>query len=152
MNTLACAKLSALSLYRRIFSVDRYPWFKYVFWATVTIIAMWYVTWDVLSCVQCPHFSDYWTATNFVEVCKLNPVWANGLAVTDLILDLWVMIIPIPFVSPPTLGRICIWSLKADTQLADLEVACHSCKENSDHGCLFVSLRVSSLDFIFSLT
>lgn len=98
MNTLACAKLSALFLYRRIFRTDCYPWFKYALWGTVTIIAMWYITFDVLSVTQCPKFSDYWESTNFSQQCTRNLVWANGLAVSDLILDVWVCLLPAPFI------------------------------------------------------
>ena len=114
MNTLACAKLSALFLYRRIFRVESvdlsHPWFKYVLFGTVVVIGIWYITFDVLTCVQCPHFSDYWEATNFSEVCKLNLVWANSLAVSDLILYIWVRILPIPIVRPPLAEETYTWS------------------------------------------
>jgi hypothetical protein len=86
-------------MYKRIFVVDRASWFNRVILATVVIIALWYITSDFLSLYQCPgHFSAYWDGS-FDEYCVLNPVWAKELAISDFLLDLWVLALPIAPVS-----------------------------------------------------
>lgn len=101
LNTLACVKISALFMYRRIFAVDRHGWFNLTVYATVVVIAMWCITSDFLSLYQCRNnFSAYWGG-NFRKECDLNPVWAKELAITDLILDVWVLVLPLPCVSEP---------------------------------------------------
>lgn len=98
MNTLACAKLSALFLYRRLFNVAGRGIFNAVIMATVIVVAAWYITFDALSLLQCrSHFSAFWDG-DFLKYCDLNPVWAKGLAISDFLLDLWVVLLPVPMV------------------------------------------------------
>ncbi|CAK4021223.1 Hypothetical predicted protein [Lecanosticta acicola] len=98
LNTLACAKLSALFMYRRIFVVERHSWFSRIIIGTMVIIALWYITSDFLSCYQCrSHFSAPWTG-QFKKYCDLNPVWAEELAISDMILDIWILVLPVPLI------------------------------------------------------
>ncbi|KAF2170599.1 hypothetical protein M409DRAFT_19416 [Zasmidium cellare ATCC 36951] len=96
MNTLACAKVSALFLYRRLFGLHGISLFNILIFATVGIIAAWYVAFDILSLLQCrSHFSAFCDG-DFTKYCDLTPVWAKGLAWSDFLLDLWVLLMPIP--------------------------------------------------------
>lgn len=102
VNTLACAKISALFLYRRIFNLQETSLFNILVFATIGIIAAWYIAIDALSLLQCrSHFSAYWDGT-FAKYCDMNPVWAKTLAWSDFLLDLWVMLMPISSVSRDT--------------------------------------------------
>lgn len=99
MTTLACAKMSALFLYNRIFNVPKYSTFGIIVKVTVAIIIAWFIAFNALSLLQChSHFSSYWDGT-FTEYCDLNLPWAQGLAISDFILDVWVLVLPIPLVS-----------------------------------------------------
>ena len=54
---------------------------------TVAVIVAWYITFNVLSLLQCrSHFSAFWNGT-FEEYCDLNLVWVQGLVISDFILD-----------------------------------------------------------------
>ncbi|KAK4496961.1 hypothetical protein PRZ48_011410 [Zasmidium cellare] len=98
LNTLACAKISALFLYRRLFNLDKSSLFNILIFITVGIIAAWYMSFDALSLLQCrSHFSAFWDG-DFKKYCDLNPVWAKGLAWSDFVLDLWVLLMPVPSV------------------------------------------------------
>lgn len=67
---------------------------------TVVIVVAWCIAFDVLSLLQCPsHFSAFWGSFEVHKrYCDLNPVWAKGLAISDFILDLWVVMLPVPMV------------------------------------------------------
>lgn len=67
---------------------------------TIVVIAMFYITFDVLSLTQCPSLRDYYQlGADFKKVCTRNDVWADGYATADLVLDLWVLVLPIWSVS-----------------------------------------------------
>ncbi|KAI4599347.1 hypothetical protein KJ359_001788 [Pestalotiopsis sp. 9143b] len=78
-NTLACVKLSALLFYRRIFFASRS-------WSMIKFLAGF----------QCgTHFSALWDG-NYTKYCTISFPFLYGLVISDFLLDIWILAIPIP--------------------------------------------------------
>lgn len=100
MNTLVCAKISALFFYRRIFCVTKRDYFNYTIIATLVGLFAWTIAFDILSMLQCrSHFTAFWNGDFEVYCVEVNREWAMGLAYSDFLLDLWVLLLPVPRVS-----------------------------------------------------
>ena len=102
-TTLAAIKLSALFLYRRAFVPSSKPrdWFNITTLTLAVIIVCWYITFMFLASFQCPGHFNAVEEGEATEYCTLNYSWALGLAVSDFLLDLIVLLVPIPRVSTP---------------------------------------------------
>lgn len=103
---LALTKASAILLYRRIFVTGSSGFerrFEYVLYGTLAVIAAWMITFSFLAGFQCgpDHLLDAWDKTSNKEYCGIANVYAYGFFVSDIVLDVWVICLPIPSVSHP---------------------------------------------------
>ncbi|KAI1124914.1 hypothetical protein F5Y10DRAFT_284705 [Nemania abortiva] len=96
-TTLACVKLSALFFYRRIFcSGGKRPVFGPVIWTTIVTVILWLFVFQFLTGFQCgTHFSALWDGT-YLQYCTLSFPVLYGLVISDFILDVWIILLPIP--------------------------------------------------------
>lgn len=97
---LAFTKLSAVFFYRRVLCTGPYAqWFHIATIVTIIIVACWLVTFEILAGLECgTHFSALWDGT-YAEYCSYSFPYLYGLAVSDFLLDVWILILPIPVVS-----------------------------------------------------
>ncbi|KAI1107301.1 hypothetical protein F4804DRAFT_297454 [Jackrogersella minutella] len=96
-NTLACVKLSALFFYRRIFCASgKRTTFGVVTWITIVIVILWLLVFQFLTGFQCgTHFSALWDGS-YVQYCTISFPFLYGLAISDFLLDIWILLLPIP--------------------------------------------------------
>ena len=99
LTSLACSKLSALFFYRRIFYLGgRQSSFNIVIIITAVVVILWLVVFQFLTGFQCgTHFSALWDGT-YLEYCVISFPFLYGLAVSDFLLDVWILSLPIPSV------------------------------------------------------
>ncbi|KAI0972044.1 hypothetical protein F4678DRAFT_460874 [Xylaria arbuscula] len=99
-NTLASVKLSALFFYQRIFCVgEKQAIFRTITWITVIVVVLWLLVFQFLTGFQCgTHFSALWDGS-YAEYCVLSFPFLYGLVVSDFILDIWLLVLPIPNIS-----------------------------------------------------
>ncbi|KAI1397200.1 hypothetical protein F4819DRAFT_499670 [Hypoxylon fuscum] len=72
-NTLACVKLSALFFYRRIFlNGEKRTMFGTTTWATIVVVILWLL------------------------YCTISFPFLYGLVISDFLLDVWILALPIP--------------------------------------------------------
>lgn len=99
--------MSALLFYRRVFctglNVYNTLWFNIATMATLVIVACWLVTFEFLAGFECgTHFSALWDGT-YAEYCSISFPYLYGLAVSDFLLDVWILVLPMPIVCSPPL-------------------------------------------------
>ncbi|KAF3064780.1 hypothetical protein GL218_01902 [Daldinia childiae] len=96
-NTLACVKLSALFFYRRIFCAGgKQTTFGAVTWVTIAVVVLWLLVFQFLTGFQCgTHFSALWDGS-YVQYCTTSFPFLYGLVISDFLLDVWILILPIP--------------------------------------------------------
>ncbi|KAI0909853.1 hypothetical protein F4823DRAFT_592806 [Ustulina deusta] len=99
-NTLASVKLSALFFYQRIFCVGgKQAIFRAATWITVIIVVLWLLVFQFLTGFQCgTHLSALWDGS-YAEYCILSFPFLYGLVISDFILDIWLLVLPIPNIS-----------------------------------------------------
>ncbi|CAG8957410.1 hypothetical protein HYFRA_00011391 [Hymenoscyphus fraxineus] len=95
--SLAFVKLSVLYFYRRIFcSGASKEWFHFASIITVIVVVLWLVVFSFLTGFQCgTHFSALWNGT-YLQYCTISFPFLYGLAVSDFLLDVWILVLPIP--------------------------------------------------------
>lgn len=93
---LAFVKMSALLFYKRIFCVSgRKAVFSIIITTSVGVVALWFVAMEMFVGFQCgTHYNANWKG-NAAKYC--TQVWPSnqGLAISDLILDIWALVLPI---------------------------------------------------------
>lgn len=96
-TSLACSKLSALFFYRRIFCVGgKEQWFHKCIVGTIVIVVLWLVVFQFLTGFQCgTHFSAGWDG-NYEKYCTLSFPYLYGFAISDFLLDIWILSLPVP--------------------------------------------------------
>ncbi|KAI0116824.1 hypothetical protein F4814DRAFT_414078 [Daldinia grandis] len=96
-NTLACVKLSALFFYRRIFCAGgKWTTFGTVTWVTIVVVILWLLIFQFLTGFQCgTHFSALWDGS-YVQYCTISFPFLYGLVISDFLLDVWILVLPIP--------------------------------------------------------
>lgn len=64
--------------------------------ATIVIVVVWLVVFQFLTGFQCgTHFSALWDGT-YTEYCTISFPFLYGLAVSDFLLDIWILALPVP--------------------------------------------------------
>lgn len=93
----ACIKISAVFFYRRIFCVSgNKTGFSVVTLPTATMVFLWLVTFLFLIGFQCgSHFSAMWDGT-YLQYCTMLFPLCYGLVISDLLLDVWILALPVP--------------------------------------------------------
>ncbi|KAI1654870.1 hypothetical protein F4813DRAFT_368741, partial [Daldinia decipiens] len=96
-NTLACVKLSVLFFYRRIFCAGgKWTTFGVVTWVTIVVVVLWLLVFQFLTGFQCgTHFTALWDGS-YVQYCTISFPFLYGLVISDFLLDVWILILPIP--------------------------------------------------------
>jgi len=116
--SLALSKLSALFFYRRIFYIGgQQNWFNIVILGTAVVVVLWLIVFEFLTGFQCgTHFSALWDGT-YLTYCTISFPFLYGLALSDFLLDIWILALPIPSVLrlkatwPKKLGVLGIFAL-----------------------------------------
>nr|POF09550.1 hypothetical protein CFP56_77889 [Quercus suber] len=72
----------------------------------MVIVVGWYITFEFLAAFQCPgHFDADWTGGS-IKYCWLNYTWNMGLTLSNFLLDIIVLLFPIPPVSTREMARL----------------------------------------------
>ncbi|KAI0391215.1 hypothetical protein F5Y17DRAFT_22339, partial [Xylariaceae sp. FL0594] len=96
-NTLAFSKLSALFFYRRIFcEFDKRSPFGWATGITAGLVVAWLLVFQFLAGFQCgTHFSALWDG-GYRRYCTISFPFLYGLVISDFLLDVWILGLPIP--------------------------------------------------------
>lgn len=74
------------------------PKFNIIVTASIVIVACWLVTFVLLAGFECStHFSALWDGT-YGKYCTISFPYLYGLAISDFLLDVWILALPIPSV------------------------------------------------------
>jgi hypothetical protein len=118
---LGCIKLSALFFFWRIFgSAHRLKPFDYATFTSMTIVSLWTVGFVIMTFLQCgTHFAANWTTDvdYRVEVCTPGYPYLNGLAISDFLLDVGILILPIANVSTSPVEFVDMLTPSLDCQI-----------------------------------
>jgi hypothetical protein len=101
-TTFGCIKIGALLFYRRIFCVlGPRTVFKGLVTGSIVIVALWTIAYLLLAGLQCgTHFSAVWSArTTYIKYCHISYSFLLSFAISDFLLDLWILMLPVPEVS-----------------------------------------------------
>ncbi|PHH90975.1 hypothetical protein CDD83_2045 [Cordyceps sp. RAO-2017] len=94
--SLGCTKASILFFYQRIFCVSSRKAVLNVFiTASIVLVIAWMVAFEIFTAFQCRlHFNAIWDGTQ-LKYCDLSYPAMEGLAISDFLLDVWVLALPI---------------------------------------------------------
>jgi len=97
---IGCIKLSVVMFYRRLFVTQKKSWFSVVTILISAIIVAWTISFFFVFLFYCrSHIADEWsTVSNVIRYCPdaLNDDIAIGI--TDAVVDITVLVVPIPMV------------------------------------------------------
>ena len=97
-----CIKLSVVFFYRRIF-VKNTPAsrFNIVTKATIVVVIIWTITFFFLTIFRAGRHVEWnWGALYLAKRGIVGSVLNDGLFISDFVTDLWVVLLPVPLVSP----------------------------------------------------
>lgn len=94
----ACIKLSILFYYRRIFHIPGIPQtIDYLTLGTAVICVLYALTFAIFPWFQCgPDPRVLWSPSDTAPECKQEHSYYQSVVISNFILDLWIMILPIP--------------------------------------------------------
>lgn len=97
---LGLVKLSLLFFYRRIFSIGRGKVFNAITVGMISVITIWTIGFFFGFLFICgSHFTAYWSSLASEKVYCVNTMFLhNWYAISDVITDIIVLIIPLPLV------------------------------------------------------
>lgn len=121
---LGMTKLSIMFFYRRIF---RGRAFEILSWILVGLSILWTVAWFFLALFQCGGHVDYlWGFTKaYGPSCMSGGILLFTNVLTDVILDLSILILPIPLVSDSSLFSTATWGSICHSDSSD---RCANCR------------------------
>ena len=98
---LGFIKLSILSFYRRIFVMNRGTTTDIITKLSMSVVSLWTIAFVLLTTFCCgTKFAANWgSISEQLQNCPVGSTNKYGLAVSDLMLDLFIFILPLPFVS-----------------------------------------------------
>ena len=98
MIAYGCIKLSIVAFYRRLFVVSKGTVFDIVTKVTMVIIFLWSFTFILMIIFDCgTHFWANWGSTpDQLELCPIPFTSEYRLTISDLILDVFIFLMPIP--------------------------------------------------------
>lgn len=95
MLCLGCTKASALFFYQRLFCVGRKTTLNHIIVASIVVVALWTLTFEFLTGFQCgTHFTALWDGS-YLKYCTISFPFLYGEAISDFLLDVWVLCLPI---------------------------------------------------------
>lgn len=100
MVAYICIKMSIVAFYRRLFVVHKRSPFGVATLVTQVVILLWGVAFVLLVIFDCgTAVWANWASTPYQEdYCPIAFTSEYGLTVSDLILDAWIFLMPIPLV------------------------------------------------------
>lgn len=98
---LAAIKMSLVFFYRRVFNQGASQWFRILTATVLTIIAIWATSFFFTFLFMCPGHPDvYWsTLARQKKICVDTAIVHNSYGISDVIIDIFVILLPIPLVS-----------------------------------------------------
>ena len=98
---LGFIKLSILSFYRRVFVTNRGTTTDIITKLSMSVVSLWTIAFVLLTTFCCgTKFAANWgSISEQLQNCPVGSTNKYGLAVSDLMLDLFIFILPLPFVS-----------------------------------------------------
>jgi len=95
-----CIKMSIVAFYRRLFVIDRWSTFGIVTFVTQVVLVLWSIAFLLLVIFPCgSHIWANWGSTSDqLALCPVGFTSEYGIAGSDLILDLYVFLLPLPCV------------------------------------------------------
>lgn len=73
-----------------------HQWFDVANTVTIIVVIVWLVVFQFLTGFQCgTHFSALWDGS-YLQYCTISFPFLYGLAVSDFLLDVWILALPIP--------------------------------------------------------
>lgn len=105
--TFGMGKISALFFYRRIFcSAGARDAFHYITIVSIAVVAGWIVTFFVMTFNLCGHHSIDWdVAPGHSALCKLDYPYFEATTISDFLLDVFILTLPLPMVRVICLAR-----------------------------------------------
>lgn len=99
--SLGFIKSSFIMFYRRIFCSGSRTWFSTLTSSVLILIVVWTITFFFLFVFNCG--SNIWaqwsTVNDFITRCPNASKYLAGLAISDFLMDLVVILLPIPMIS-----------------------------------------------------
>lgn len=97
--SLAFIKTSCLLFFRRIFRTGASKLFDMAFWTMLSIVIVWGVSFVFGFMFICgAHFDWNWTSVENSLKCGNLTITNQSLSLSDVIMDLLIMIFPLPLV------------------------------------------------------
>lgn len=98
--SMGLTKISALFFFKRVF-VTGHKWetFNFITKTSIGVIILWMIAFLIMSFFECgTHISAMWTSNAKIaaKYCTHNYPVLEGLAISDFLLDFWILILPIP--------------------------------------------------------
>ena len=96
-------KLSIIFFYRRIFVPQRGTVFDIVCTVTIVVVFLWTLAFILMIIFPCGAllWPNWGSTGDQLALCPIIFTSEYGLVVSDLILDFWVILLPLPLVSIP---------------------------------------------------
>ncbi|RAL63625.1 hypothetical protein DID88_003669 [Monilinia fructigena] len=97
---LGLVKLSFAFFFRRIFSISKSNLFTHFNTALIIVLALWTTGYFLTFLFACKgHFAQWWAGIRTGRpICLSDVVFSEGLAISDFIIDMFIIIMPIPMV------------------------------------------------------
>lgn len=98
---LGFIKTSFVLFYRRIFCVGMHDWFWFVNSALFVLSICWSIAFFFIFVFYCGtnHWAEWSTVGNVMKYCPNGVPYQTGLAVSDFIMDLMIILLPVQPVS-----------------------------------------------------
>lgn len=92
-----------------------------VTWVTIIVVILWLLVFQFLTGFQCgTHFSALWDGY-YVQYCTISFPFLYGLVISDFLLDIWILVLPIPGVRQTSVYSLTVvWFLAADVHIIQI--------------------------------
>ncbi|KAK7965926.1 uncharacterized protein PG986_000203 [Apiospora aurea] len=105
-STLGFVKLSALFFYRRLFCTgSKITVFGYLVWITIVVVVLRLLVFELFAAFQCGTGFSELPEGSMPYICSLVLPSSLGLAISDFLLDFWILVLPIPGVKSESRSR-----------------------------------------------
>ena len=97
---LGCIKASFIMFYRRIFCTGHRTWFWYLTIGMLVLILCWTISFFFVFVFYCGSnvWAEWSTVINLATYCPNGGPYQSGLAISDFLMDIMVILLPIPLV------------------------------------------------------
>ncbi|KAF7951481.1 hypothetical protein EAE96_006790 [Botrytis aclada] len=97
---LGLVKLSFAFFFRRIFSISKSILFTNLNTALIVLVTIWTTGYFLTFLFACKgHFAQWWEGIRTERtICISDVVFSEGLAISDFIIDMFIIVMPMPMV------------------------------------------------------